>query len=394
MSSRYLEWLIREQIDRVRSLRDAIPNNLRHAALVHLAAMCNGVLEEQARELEQERALLNDTGDAGIANALSTIRDCTRTISEIEGYGIPPLHCQSDQAVFLNDVLSAMHREVGLLPPRPATACTSNEYYFTHLQTRTIHVPLSEAEFLLHMPDFYHELGHLLYASLNRGAKYGPIRDGVDGARGAVDRQYLRQANGTDEGAASAPTETTEWMWAKWRSRWILESFCDLFALFAAGPAYAYSNLHLVSKTDLDMYQLNLLRQQDHPSGEARMRLLDIGMRMLGYADEAARVKREWDVVAHHFDPPRPEYDRAFPSELLEEIASSILPAFGRAGLHGYRSDGERGPEGVGATPVAALLNDGWNAFWRDGDAGFREVEKAMITKLAAVAREGAAARQ
>ena len=347
--------------------------------------MCKGALEEQARRLGQARAMLGDAGDAGVAGTLSIVRHCTRVITEIEGYGIPPLHCQSDQAVFLNDVLSAMHCEAGLLPPRPAAACTSNEYYFAHLPTMTICAPLSEAGFLLHMPDLYHELGHILYDRLAREAKYVLIRDGVADAVGAVDRHYLRQTD------ALTPEET-EWMWTSWRSRWIAEFFCDLFALFAAGPAYAYSNLHLVSKADLDVYRLGLFERQDHPSGEARMRLLDIGMQMLGYADEAAHVREEWDTVTRHCGPPPPNYDLAFSSGLLEAVASSALSTFGQAGLHVYRADGEQGPAGTGATPVAALLNDGWNTFWRDGDTGFRDLEKAMISKLAVVAREGAAA--
>ena len=202
MSHPYLGWLIREQIDRARSLKASIPDRQRHAALAQLAAMCNGVLEEQVRQLRQERALLDGAGDAGAAGALGAVRHCTRAIAEIEWYGIPPLHCQSDQAVFLNDVLSSMHREIGLPQPLPVAACTANGYYFTHLPTGTIYVPLSEASFLLHMPDFYHELGHLLYYRLGSEAKYGPIRDGVAGARGAVDRYYLRQTHGTYHGAA------------------------------------------------------------------------------------------------------------------------------------------------------------------------------------------------
>ena len=314
-------------------------------------------------------------------------------MGEIEGYGIPPLHCQSDQAVFLNDVLSTMHCEAGLSPPCPAVACTSNDYYFTHFPTLTIHVPLSEAGFLLHLPDFYHELGHLLYERLDRDARYGPIGDGVADAIRAADRHYLRPTGEIDRGAMSLPTpEATGWVRSQWKHHWIMESFCDLFALFAAGPAYAYSNLHLVSKADTDMCRLNLLGRQDHPSDEARMRLLDAGMRMLGYGEEAAHVRREWGTVARHCGPPRPEYGLVFPSSLLEAIASSILLTFGRAGLRGHRPGGGREPAPAGATPVAALLNDAWRAFWRDGDAGFREREKAMIAKLAAVAREGAAA--
>lgn len=92
MIALYLGWLIREQIDRARSLQDAIPKSLRHAALVRLAALRKGALEEQARRLDEARAMLDGAGDAGTAKVLSIVRICTRTMGEIEGYGILPLH--------------------------------------------------------------------------------------------------------------------------------------------------------------------------------------------------------------------------------------------------------------------------------------------------------------
>lgn len=172
VSSQYLGWLIREQIDRARLLRGAIPDSPRHAALEQLARLCRVSLEEQARQLGQARALLDGTGDADASTVLTTVKRCTRVVGAIEGYGMPPLHCPSDRAVFLNDVLSAMHREMDLSMPCPAVSCMSNDYYFAHPSTWTIHVPLSEAEFLLHLPDFYHESGHLLLVHLNFDAKY------------------------------------------------------------------------------------------------------------------------------------------------------------------------------------------------------------------------------
>ena len=393
MSCLYLGWLIREQIDRAASLSDAIPDRQCHVALARLAEACKDALDEQALQLGRARALLGDDGNAGAAGALRAVKRCTRAMGEIEGYAIPARTaslispCSSTMSYPQCTARRACRRPA---PRWPACRTTTILRTFLHGPYTS---PLSEAGFLLHMPDFYHELGHLLHESLNRDARYGPIRDGVANAIGAVDRYYLRQARGTDRGSTPAPArELTAWIWAQWTYRWLLESFCDLFAPFAAGPAYAYSNLHLVSKADTDMYRLNLLGRQDHPSDEARMRLHDAGMRMLGYEEEAAHVRREWDTVARHCGPPRTEYGLVFPSGLLEAIASSILLTFGRAGLRGHRPGGGREPAPAGATPVAALLNDAWRAFWRDGDEGFREQEKAMIAKLAAVAREGAAA--
>lgn len=386
MSAPYMKCLIREQIDRAQSLKDAIPGHPGHESLERLAAVCRDTLEEQLRLLGQADALLDGGDGARNAEALEAVKHCTRAISGIEGFGMPPLHCRSEQAMFLNDVLSAMHAEAGLPFPCPAASCTSNDYYFTHPSTNTVHAPFLEAEFLLHMPDFYHELGHLLLAR-SRQAGLRPVLACMVDAIGYIDGYYQKHAGRAGQVSASAPMQDgVRWMWSRWKRRWIQEAFCDLFALFAAGPAYAYSNLHLVSKMNADMYELNLLSNQDHPSGEAKMRLLDAGMRILGQRREAERVKEEWDKIAQFCGDPSPSYAYAFPSGLLRDIAASVLPAFGQSGLRGY-ADGKAGPGGAGEATVAAILNDAWRGFWHDEGCGFRDLEKALISKLGGMVR-------
>ena len=174
----------------------------------------------------------------------------------------------------------------------------------------------------------------------------------------------------------------------RWNHNWVQEAFCDLFALFAAGPAYAYSNLHLVSKMGVDVYELDLLAEQDHPSGEARMRLLDAGMRLLGHVREAKHIDEEWQTMARFYGEPPQGYWNAFPTSLLREIASAIIPAFGRAGLHGY-SSGDIAGGGAGGATVAALLNDAWRAFWCGDGRGFRDLERLLISRLASISRGG-----
>ena len=111
MSARYLRCVIREQIDRAKSLKAEIPARQRHAALEHLAAACRDMLETQVRLLERAGALLDGGGmDGAAAKAMRILKMCTRAIAAVEGYGLPPLHCQSEQAVFLSDVLSAVQR--------------------------------------------------------------------------------------------------------------------------------------------------------------------------------------------------------------------------------------------------------------------------------------------
>lgn len=387
MNAPYLKWLIRDQIDRALSLKGLIPDKPRHAALEQLASACKDQLDDQVMLLKEYRAQLDSGDKKRAADILKCIKYCSMAIADIEGYGLPPLHCQSDEVVFLNDVLSSMHREAGLLCRRPAASCTSYDYYFSHLSTNTVHVPLSEAAFLLHMPDFYHELGHILFDSLDFATEYEPIRTGVADADKAINVYYAQQSNKAKRDASQAQAQSCEkWAWTRWTDKWIQESFCDLFALFAAGPAYAYSNLHIVSKMERNIYELNMHTKQSHPSGEARMRLLDAGMRLLGQGRKADHVKEEWDSVAQLCGRPPPWYGHAFPPCLLSEIATSVLPTFGAAGLRGYAESVQPGG-GADVTPVAALLNNAWRVFWSDGDSGFRNAEKAMVARLASIAR-------
>ena len=393
MNPRYLRCVIREQMDRAELLKGQIPGRQRHEALERLASSCRGTLDDLSSLLERAGGLLDSGGGDGVAVALQDLKRCSRVMGAIEGHGLPPLHCQSEQAVFLNDVLSALHGEVGLRFPCPAVSCTSSNYYFVHPATNTVHVPLSEAAFLLHMPDFYHELGHLLLVDLGRSTGYRPILDGMVVALGAIDGWYSQLAGRMErESAPASVRDGIKWMWARWKSLWFQEAFCDLFALFAAGPAYAHSNLHLVSKADLDIHELRMHARQDHPSGEARMRLLDAGLRLLGREHEADHIRNEWGAMAQFCADPPPGYGHAFPSALLRDIAAAILPTFEREGLRGY-SGGGRAPGGSGDDTVAGLLNDAWSGFWRDTDCGFRDTEKAMITRLAAAARRISAVR-
>ena len=390
MNVGYLRRAIRDQADRAQSLADDIPRRPGHASLERLAALCRTALEEEARLLGGYFSVLGDgEGASRAAEALMAIKHSAREVRVIEAYGMPPLHCQSEQAVLLNDILFAIHSEIGLPFPCPAVSCTSSDYYFSHYTTNTVYVPLAEAAFLLHMPDFYHELGHLLLTHPAREVRSQLALGGAADAIEVIDKWYRRQADETGSDSASAPSrDAAQWMCDQWKFKWVQEAFCDLFALFAAGPAYAYSNLHLVLKTDYDAYGLRLFANQDHPASEARMRLLDAGMRLLGHDREAQQARTEWDAMARFYGDPPPEYDRAFPSHLLQEIAEAIISALDRSGLRGYSGAGCTQDEGMDT--VASILNGAWRGFWDGKDGEFRGLEKSLVAKLAAVSRSAA----
>ena len=154
MNVGYLRRTIRDQVDRAQSLADEIPRRPGHAALGRLAASCRATLEDEVRLLEEAHSNLGGGDASRAAAALAAIKHGASKIGTVEAFGMPPLHCPSEQAVFLNDVLTAIHSRIGLPFPCPAVSCTSNAYYFSHQPTNTVYVPLSEAHFCSICPTF------------------------------------------------------------------------------------------------------------------------------------------------------------------------------------------------------------------------------------------------
>ena len=386
----YLRRLISDQANRAQSLACMIPDTQVHPNLENLASECRSSLAQQRQLLASASTTLDSVGEDGATPALKIIKICDRNIGAVERYGMPPLHCQSKESRLLNQILFLMHREVGLEFPCPAVSCTSNEHYFTHVQTNTVFVPLSEAEFLLHMPDFYHELGHHFY-SYAVSTNLLPIVEGIGRATSAIDDYYKGLEITKRRHTTPPPVRTDiEWMMHRWKGEWLEEAFCDLFALFAAGPAYAWANLHLVSKSSPEIYRLDMPGNQTHPSDEARMRMLDAGLVMLGNARDAARIRELWDTMPPVYSAPTPAYEHAFPAYILDEITAAVIGALRQAGLRGH-ADATAEKKGAGTASISATLNSAFESFWEKDQGGFREAERKVIAQLASIGVDDAA---
>ena len=383
MIAPYPRRLITEQANRAQALEEMTPCSQTHPVLENLAAECRARLAQQGQLLASAVAALGNAGEDGAVAAPRILKICSRGMDIVEGHCMPPLQCQSEGGRFLNRVLFMMHREVGLEFPCPAASCTSNEYYFSHAQTNAVFAPPSEAEFLPHMPDFYHELGHHLYCRAAASASSPPV-SGVHRAAGTIDGHYkgLKGAK-KPVGAPASTRAESERLRLQWKDAWIEEAFCDLFALFAAGPACAWANLHLVSRLAPEIYRLDAFARQDHPSNEARMRMLDMGLAMLGHEHEAARIRELWGAMEPAYGAPAPEHGRAFPDDLLGAITRAVLGALRQSGFRGY-SGAPPGPGGAGGIGVSGVLNCACRSFWDKETDGYREAEKSAIARLAA----------
>jgi hypothetical protein len=81
----------------------------------------------------------------------------------------------------------------------------------------------------------------------------------------------------------------TRWE-AAWVKYWMVEFFCDLFAVYVLGPAFAWSHLHLTAKRGGDPFEVPLLGTTSHPADDARMRTLLFGLETTEFTNLAVSL--------------------------------------------------------------------------------------------------------
>ena len=109
---------------------------------------------------------------------------------------------------------------------------------------------------------------------------------------------------------------------SQWKNYWIEEIFSDMFACYTLGPAYVWAHLHLVTKKTDDVYALS----QKHPSDDLRMNMLLIGIRKVGFKEDAERILAQWKKMPFVENIlPANEYVYAYSEELMDLMAGIIL---------------------------------------------------------------------
>jgi hypothetical protein len=166
---------------------------------------------------------------------------------------------------------------------------------------------------------------------------------------------------------------------SQWKDYWIDEFFSDLFALYTLGPAYAWSHLHISTKKSEDIYDFSTILPQRHPSDDSRMKMLIIGLNLLGFEDMAIVISEKWQnlpIVANF--QPGIYYQYGYPENLMKEIAQLIYEGLKNSGfsiispieLTKCKEDS-----------IIKLLNESWSEFWKKPDE-FRKLEEEKIKKL------------
>jgi hypothetical protein len=291
---------------------------------------------------------------------LLAVRNLRRAVDELdllEAVPIAALTRWNDDDRRMNRTTDRIAREIKYPLPTPVVTCSSQTYYHTYTRLGLILVPLAESRFLLHLPDLYHELGHPLLDTGN-DPKIKPFQSKCSEALASAN-DYLAgelEAGSTGLGPDAFPAYISTWLRC-WEA-WIVELFCDLFALYVLGPAFAWSHLHLtVLRGDEQPFRVPTLLATDHPPDAARMSALLEGLNLVGEQTVAGAIGQRWQQILMVLNAsPSPEFRRCFPDWLIRGIANAALK-------------GTRDVQCNMAFPtptgeIQNVLNEAWQRFW------------------------------
>ena len=309
------------------------------------------------------------------------VRAIIRDIEWTEKYGLPALYYPSKEVDFLNKLMFQMVKEIRLPLEPPSVAPFSTKYYYTAPVVNVVFVPLSEPDFLTHLPDLYHELGHYVSLSMHgedSDGRLNPLAANYQSAFSAITAHYnnlLTQKIRTSE--LEDIVYLIRRIFGNWKN-WIEEFFGDIFAVGVLGPAYAWSHLHLSTKLSENIFRLSKVLEESHPSNESRMRILNKTLTMLGFESEARSISRKWSEIMG-IGKPKPEYQYAYPDFLLENLARCVIQGMKDCGIIVSSPELLLSKEGA---DIRVIMNSAWNNYWELDPKDYREWEKQSLSEL------------
>ncbi|CAI82366.1 hypothetical protein [Dehalococcoides mccartyi] len=357
MIETYLEAAIRQAQERAKLLKAKMPQPVKATEFIALQQLCDNRIDEIIRLFEY---LLTDPTILRTELIKERIRIFRRTIgelSQLETSAIAALSRVHDDDIFLNKLVFQIHKEINFPLFPPTVTCLSRDYFSINPSLHLLEVPLAESEFLLHLPDLYHEIAHLLIATINN-PKVEPLQQALGKFLFSV-AQYFDKERAINL-RATGPTDyfaqvfdLLERFWIPWAT----EIFCDLIAVYTLGPAYVWSHFHLTAGHGGDPYDIRLNNFMSHPPDQARMEAMLMALDLLDFKKQSADIKEKWnDLIKSIGAEQTPLYRRACPSRLTQQAVIYTL--------EGVKKIGCRVVSESTSGTVHDLLNNAWKQFW------------------------------
>ncbi len=376
----YINGAILESIEKGKTLKTKIPRAKDLGFFFPpLVTTANNEIDKIIGELE---FLLEDSSYYSISENLrqkfSAFKQLSGQLSEIENIVVAAISRKSQDDDSITKLVYDICYEINYPLSPPIASCLSQNYYQIYPHYNLICIPLLESDFLLHIPDIYHELGHPLLSIDNN-----PLLKGFKDSLGRfnlevihhfdteIKRRALNKVNADYFDSLSIWKES-------WIESWSVEFFCDLFAVFTLGPAYAWSYIHMCAKMSWNIYNLSPFQKTEHPPNDARMSVIFNGLSLLGFHQDVEVIKHNWEEFKRIISvkPPEDEYTIAFPSKLLQSIAQHCLQGTKALKI-------TLAAKGVEGSKIYRTLSEGWKTYWENPEE-FHLWEREQMSQLKA----------
>ena len=308
---------------------------------------------------------------------LRMFRRCRKELTHIESRGIATLDRVKKEDSRFNAFLRRIAKEINHVDLPPVVSPLSSTYFSIDTSLSILFVPLVENRFLLHLPDVYHELGHQCFRN-DLIPRLRPVVQAREESYRAWIQHFFDERRRLRRSRGPKSREANVELAMRCVPGWIVELFCDLFAVFTVGPAYVWSHLHLSALYGNSPYDVPLRDPTTHPADEARMEVMLTGLRIIDVESIASEIKERWNEFKRIGSfTPTPEFSVFYPTSVLEEMVATALRGFKNAGIRGYAD--------VPIDSVPRVLNQAWTRFWSNptdfGDWEQRAVDSLLTSE-------------
>jgi hypothetical protein len=372
MNEAYFQGALSQLEERILQMIERIPSNAAEMEL--LEQRCRSDLSVQidlCRELRTSPIYANP---AVQAERLDMYRGLVEELDLIEALAVAVLVRANDDDLRLNLLLKEIVREIGFPLTRPVVSCSSQNYFHIYPHLNLVFVPLMESRQLLHLPDLYHELCHAILAERN-DRRVDPFKNALRDtkARMSGELMTLKSTFGLNKTPNRLTDQLPLWTYC-WSNNWGVEFFCDLFGVFAVGPAFVWAHVHLCAKHRTLLYSLPQIDQLSHPADAARLEVMLEGLRLSGFNDEVTRLQSAWsELLRVTREAPSDEFQLCYPPDVLRWMAEIGQTAYTKMGCRTFVPGS--------SARVASLLSEAWVRFWCDVK-GYPEWENAAAKRL------------
>ena len=368
----YLQSAASQLIERASGLKGKLPRPPRQE-FERLATQCCDGIDCAIRELTalRDNAAWKKPENAPVR--LLEFRRIASNVDRLENEAVAPIVRSSKDEGAMVKLLYRMSNEIVYPIELPTVSMLSQNYFFIRTDFKLMCIPLMETQFLLHLPDVYHELAHPLFRT-----QYDPRTKGWLEAfllAKALIYDHLRKQIVAAESSRTPDAIMLLLMHARenWTCRWMEEIFCDLFGLFSVGPAFAWAHLHLHAERGRTAFQLPQ-RRSSHPADAARMTVLLDGLVLISENRVAAEIESRWRnllAVAGQMEPA--DFQRYYPDKILRQVVEAAYDGYCKMGCRPWPQPTE--------DIVRSILNDAWRKFW-NSPQDFVAWEKATATTM------------